>query len=79
EGYGKVLSRPGLGIIDRELAIVSCLVIDRREKQLHSHIRGAANVGASPELIRLVVEDLGEAAGSGYRLACDILNQLGIT
>jgi 4-carboxymuconolactone decarboxylase len=47
EGYGKVLSRPGLDLKRRELCIVAvCAVLDQ-ERQLHSHLHGALNAGAS--------------------------------
>jgi alkylhydroperoxidase/carboxymuconolactone decarboxylase family protein YurZ len=79
EGYGKVLSRPGLDVINRELAIVACLMIENCEKQLFSHIRGAVNVGAPIGLIRQVVHDLGEAAGDGYAASLSILDRLGMS
>ncbi len=72
EGYGKVLSRPGLGMIERELANVAMLVIDDREQQLHSHLRGAINVGASPELLKTVVDDL-QGISDGYETARRLL------
>ncbi len=76
EGYGKVLSRPGVNIIDRELAIIACLMMENRERQLHSHIRGARNVGADETLIRQVVEDIGPSAGRGYEVCLTILDKL---
>ena len=76
EGYGKVLSRPGLGPIDRELSIVAFLMLENRPKQLRSHMQGALNVGAPEEQLRAVVEDIGEAAGDGYRAACAVLERL---
>jgi alkylhydroperoxidase/carboxymuconolactone decarboxylase family protein YurZ len=78
EGYGKVLSRPGLGIVDRELCIISSLMMENREKQLYAHVRGATNVGAPGELIRYVIDDLSEAAGKGYETSLSILNKLGL-
>lgn len=48
EGYGKVLSRPGLDPVTRELCIVALLVVSDRPPQLHSHLRGALGVGAEP-------------------------------
>ncbi len=77
EGYGKVLSRPELNVIERELAIVSCLMIENYDKQLYSHIKGALNVGASFELLQEVIEDLGEGAGDGYLTARSIMEELG--
>ncbi|MBD3257353.1 hypothetical protein GF377_02880 [candidate division GN15 bacterium] len=76
EGYGKVLSRPGLDIVDRELCIVTALMMDNRPAQLHSHIKGARNVGAPADLLVQVIDDLGAAAGPGYDEAQHILAQL---
>ena len=46
EGYGKVLGRPGLALVIRELCIVVTLAVTGASKQLYSHLRGALNVGA---------------------------------
>ena len=78
EGYGKVLSRPGLDVIDREMAIVACLMIEHRPTQLHSHIRGAINVGAPHEMLCDVVSDLRTVAFEGCQAACEIMQKLGI-
>jgi len=48
EGYGKVLGRPGLPLRVRELCIVSILAVQEVPRQLHSHLRGALHVGATP-------------------------------
>jgi 4-carboxymuconolactone decarboxylase len=77
EGYGKVLSRPGLDIIDRELAVVACLMMENRVSQLHSHLRGALNVGAEPQLVRDVISDLSTASPEGHTSALNIMDQLG--
>jgi 4-carboxymuconolactone decarboxylase len=45
EGYGHVLSRDGLDLKNRELAVVASLISLKAHRQLHSHIRGARNVG----------------------------------
>lgn len=47
DGYGKVLSRPGLDLKTRELAIVAACAASRQQRQLHSHLHGALNAGAS--------------------------------
>ena len=47
EGYGKMLSRPQLGLRTRELITVAILATTSWERQLYSHLRGAMNVGAS--------------------------------
>lgn len=49
EGYGKVLSRPGLDLKSRELCIVAACAATGQKRQLHSHVRGALNSGASTE------------------------------
>ncbi len=76
EGYGKVLSRPGLDIDIRELSIVAFLIAENRPKQLWSHMKGAINVGVSIEHLRVVVADLGEAVGDGFRSATAIIERL---
>ena len=48
EGYGKVLSRPGLDLPRRELCVVAACVASGQERQLHAHLHGAVNVGAPP-------------------------------
>lgn len=76
EGYGKMYQRPGLSVIDRELSNVSALVVENRLSQLHSHIRGALNVGASGMLLSTVIEDVGSGAGPGYQEAVAIIKRV---
>jgi 4-carboxymuconolactone decarboxylase len=52
DGYGKVLSRPGPTALEREIASIVFLAISGHQVQLHSHVRGARNLGATPGLIR---------------------------
>ncbi len=47
EGYGKVLARPGLDLVRRELCIVAACVASGQDRQLQSHLRGALNSGAA--------------------------------
>jgi 4-carboxymuconolactone decarboxylase len=47
DGYGRVLSRPGLSIRERELIVVAVLSALRLPRQLESHVRGARRVGAT--------------------------------
>ncbi len=51
EGYGKVLSRPVLNPVERELCTVASLSALGRERQLVSHIKGAVNAGAHEDEI----------------------------
>lgn len=76
-GYGRVIGRPGLDLATRELCIAALLVVWDAPRQLHSHMRGALNTGASRE-------ELGEAVtlASSYatpaaaKRAADLLNRL---
>jgi 4-carboxymuconolactone decarboxylase len=47
EGYGRTLGRPGLDLMRRELCTVAQTAVLETPKQLHSHLRGALNAGAS--------------------------------
>ncbi len=47
EGYGKVLSRPGLSVPERELVAVAILTVLDWAPQQYAHLRGALNVGVS--------------------------------
>jgi len=56
EGYGKVLSRPGLDARTRELCIVAVLRALGLNPQLEAHRKGAVNVGASEEEVAEAIE-----------------------
>lgn len=58
EGYGKVLSRPGLSLVERELEIISVLSALKFEDQLYSHINGAVRLKTSPGKISRVISNL---------------------
>jgi 4-carboxymuconolactone decarboxylase len=47
EGYGRTLARPGLDLRRRELCTVAQTAVLEAPRQLHSHLRGALNTGAS--------------------------------
>jgi alkylhydroperoxidase/carboxymuconolactone decarboxylase family protein YurZ len=55
-GYGLVLSRPGLEPGIRELLEVAVLVAQGFPRQLHSHLRGALNLGMSEEKVDLLLD-----------------------
>lgn len=52
QGYGRVLSRRGLSGVARELVAVTVLAAGGWERQLVSHLLGAARMGATPAQIR---------------------------
>ena len=47
EGYGRTLARPGLDLLRRELCVVAQTAVLDTPRQLHSHLRGALNAGAT--------------------------------
>ena len=47
EGYGRTLARPGLELKLRELCTVAQTAVLEAPRQLHSHLRGALNAGAT--------------------------------
>lgn len=60
EGYGKVLSRPGLDLQRRELCIVAACAALGQDRQLHSHLRGALNVGVAPSVVTATIDSLSD-------------------
>jgi 4-carboxymuconolactone decarboxylase len=47
DAYGKVIARPGLDLKRRELCTVAATAVLGTAEQLHSHLRGALNTGAT--------------------------------
>jgi len=47
EGYGRTLARPGIDLKLRELCTVAQTAVLEAPRQLHSHLHGALNAGAS--------------------------------
>ncbi len=62
DAYGKVIGRPGLDLKRRELTTVAAIAVLGAAQQLHSHLRGALNTGASAgeieEVLGIVDGDL---------------------
>ena len=58
EGYGKIISRPGLELRLRELCVVAACVAAGQDRQLHSHLHGALNAGASEAEVRTTLRAL---------------------
>ena len=61
EGYGKVLSRPGLDLPRRELCIVAACAATGQDRQLQSHLHGARNVGVTEPVVTEIFEALVDA------------------
>ncbi|MFL5382444.1 MAG: carboxymuconolactone decarboxylase family protein [Longimicrobiaceae bacterium] len=70
-GYGRVIGRPGLELAARELCIAALLAVWNVPRQLHSHLRGALNAGASvaevDEAVEVACTFVGEDAAGRVR------------
>lgn len=55
-GYGRVIGRRGLDLRTRELCIAALLAVWNVPRQLHSHLRGSLNAGASVAEVDEAVE-----------------------
>ena len=66
DAYGKVIGRPGLDLKRRELATVAAIAVLGTAQQLHSHLRGALNTGATPDEVDAVLELVGPDLDAEY-------------
>ena len=75
DGYGKVLGRPGLDLKRRELAVVAACAATGQQRQLHSHLHGALNAGATEREISATLDAISDlvpaGGGAGYRQLLD--------
>lgn len=60
DGYGKVLSRPGVDLRTRELCVVAACAVAGQQRQLHSHLHGALNAGARLDEVAAVLDSLAD-------------------
>ena len=61
DGYGRVLSRPGLDLKRRELCTVVQTAILDTPRQLHSHLRGALHAGATIEEVDVTLTTVNQS------------------
>ena len=73
EGYGKVLSRPQLDLGRRELCIVAACAAARQDRQLHSHLHGAVNVGVAPAAVDAALDAIADFIGSEHARSVRLL------
>ena len=73
DGYGKVLGRPGLDLQRRELCVVAACAAMGQDRQLHSHLRGALNVGVDPATLRATLDALAGLIGAARVRATHLL------
>ena len=63
EGYGKVLGRPELDLETRELCVAAQLAGTDATRQLHSHLRGCLNVGATADQVDDTLDAVADLIG----------------
>jgi 4-carboxymuconolactone decarboxylase len=77
EGYGRTLGRAGLDFARRELCVALQVAVQGAERQLHSHLKGARNAGASPAAITEALEAVQPLLGSAEaELAWSLWNRI---
>jgi 4-carboxymuconolactone decarboxylase len=59
EGYGRVLGRPGVSVVTRELAAINALIVLDLARQVRSHLLGARHVGADDTAIEETIHQVG--------------------
>ena len=73
DGYGKVLGRPGLDLQRRELCVVAACAAMGQDRQLHSHLRGALNVGVEPEALADTLDAIAGMIGAERARSAQLL------
>ncbi len=64
DAYGRIISRRGMSLRERELVNVVVLSIQRLDRQLFSHLRGALRVGVQPRTLRDAIHLTARIAGN---------------
>jgi alkylhydroperoxidase/carboxymuconolactone decarboxylase family protein YurZ len=54
--YARILTRPGLPALTRELIAVGVLAVEEQERQFRGHARGARNLGATEQQLAEVLQ-----------------------
>jgi len=73
DGYGKVLSRPGLDLGRRELCIVAACAVSRQDRQLHSHLHGALNAGVAAAAVSEALDAIEDLLDRDHAHAIQLL------
>jgi 4-carboxymuconolactone decarboxylase len=76
EGYGKVLSRPALDSVTRELISVAALIPLSVPDQLRAHLRGALYVGATRSALQELLDGVELISAPGAKRARGLLAAL---
>lgn len=64
EGYGKVMSRKGLTMYEREFITVAILSTKFYKDQLHSHLKGCINFNATKNEIEFILGEIKHITGA---------------
>lgn len=73
DGYGKVLGRPGLDLQRRELCVVAACAAMGQDRQLHSHLHGARNVGVDPAALAATLDAIAALIGAERSRSAQLL------
>ncbi len=77
EGYGKVMGRPGLNLLEREFVNISILCTRYYESQLHAHIKGCLNNGATANEVMRCFRELDNVASErNIQKALELLEKI---
>ena len=71
EGYGKVLSRPGVSLKVRELFNVTLLSASGFPKQLFAHLRALVEMGEKPETLTILAKEASKKSPRRIKIAID--------
>ena len=82
--FGEVWSRPGLEVSERSLVTVAVLCATGKEPQLRFHLKGALNVGHSPDKLREVMIHVAHYSGwpngvNGLRVLGEVVEEQGLS
>ena len=82
--FGEIWSRPGLALEERSLITVAIACATGREPQLKAHLKGALNLGHSPDKLREVMIHTAHYAGwptgvNGLRVLGEVVEEQGLS
>ena len=76
DAYGRIISRRGMSLGEREIVNVVVLSIQKLDRQLFSHLRGALRAGVRPATLRSAIILGSRKAGTIPRTALKMLSVL---
>jgi len=76
DAYGRIISRAGLSLREREIVNVVVLSIQGLYGQLYSHLRGALREGVSSKTLRDTINSAARIAGTDLRQSLMLLSSL---